>query len=59
MAKTQTIESDFVKVPDFTQFQAEFSKWAGDFGKYTIRFIQSQPRPVPNQKSVIRRAWSP
>jgi phasin family protein len=36
MAKAQTIESDFVKVPDFTQFQAEFSKWAGDFGKYFV-----------------------
>lgn len=36
MAKTQTIESDFVKVPDFTQIQAEFSKWAGDFSKYFI-----------------------
>ncbi len=36
MAKTQTVETDFVKVPDFTQFQAEFSKWAGDFGKYFV-----------------------
>ena len=36
MAKAQTIENDFVKVPDFTQFQAEFSKWAGDFGKYFV-----------------------
>jgi phasin family protein len=36
MAKTQTIENDFTKVPDFTQFQAEFSKWAGDFGKYFV-----------------------
>ena len=36
MAKTQTIENEFVKVPDFTQFQAEFSKWAGDFGKYFV-----------------------
>ena len=36
MAKTQTVENDFVKVPDFTQFQAEFSKWAGDFGKYFV-----------------------
>ena len=36
MAKTQTVENEFVKVPDFTQFQAEFSKWAGDFGKYFV-----------------------
>ena len=36
MAKTQTVENDFVKVPDFTQFQAEFSTWAGDFGKYFV-----------------------
>jgi hypothetical protein len=36
MAKAQTIENEFVKVPDFTQFQAEFSKWAGDFGKYFV-----------------------
>ncbi len=34
MAKAQTVETDFVKVPDFNQFQAEFSKWAGDFTKY-------------------------
>ena len=36
MAKAQTIETEFAKVPDFTQFQAEFSKWAGDFGKYFV-----------------------
>ena len=36
MAKAQTVENDFVKVPDFNQFQAEFSKWAGDFGKYFV-----------------------
>ena len=36
MAKTQTIENDFVKVPDFTQYQAEFSKWAGDFSKFFV-----------------------
>ena len=36
MAKTQTVDTDFAKVPDFTQFQAEFSKWAGDFGKYFV-----------------------
>jgi phasin family protein len=36
MAKAQTLENDFAKVPDFTQFQAEFSKWAGDFGKYFV-----------------------
>ena len=36
MAKAQTVENDFTKVPDFTQFQAEFSKWAGDFGKYFV-----------------------
>jgi phasin family protein len=34
MAKTPTVKTDFVKVPDLSQFQAEFSKWAGDFGKY-------------------------
>jgi phasin family protein len=34
MAKAQSVEHESVKVPDFTQFQAEFSKWAGDFGKY-------------------------
>ena len=34
MAKTQTVETEFAKVPDFTQIQAEFSKWAGDFNKY-------------------------
>ena len=31
------IENDFVKVPDFNQFQAEFSKWAGDFGRYFVK----------------------
>lgn len=36
MAKAQTIETEFAKVPDFTQFQTEFSKWAGDFGKYFV-----------------------
>ncbi len=36
MAKAQIVENEFVKVPDFTQFQAEFSKWAGDFGKYFV-----------------------
>ena len=36
MAKAQTVENEFVKVPDFTQFQAEFNKWAGDFGKYFV-----------------------
>lgn len=36
MAKTQTVETEFAKVPDFTQIQAEFSKWAGDFGKYFV-----------------------
>ena len=36
MAKAQTIENDFVKVPDFTQMQAEFSKWAGDFSKFFV-----------------------
>ena len=36
MAKTQTIENDFVKVPDFTQFQSEFNKWAGDFSKFFV-----------------------
>ena len=36
MAKTQTIETEFAKVPDFTQMQAEFSKWAGDFSKFFV-----------------------
>src|SRR5262249_6621811 len=36
MAKAQTIENEFVKVPDSTQIQAEFSKWAGDFSKYFV-----------------------
>jgi phasin family protein len=36
MAKTQTVETEFAKVPDFTQIQAEFSKWAGDFNKYFV-----------------------
>jgi len=36
MAKAQTIETEFAKVPDFNQFQAEFSKWAGDFTKYFV-----------------------
>ena len=36
MAKAQTVETEFVKVPDFNQFQAEFSKWAGDFTKYFV-----------------------
>ncbi len=36
MAKTQTVETEFAKVPDFTQIQAEFSKWAGDFSKFFV-----------------------
>lgn len=36
MAKVHTVETDFTKVPDFNQFQAEFSKWAGDFTKYFV-----------------------
>lgn len=36
MAKAQTIETEFAKVPDFTQMQAEFSKWAGDFSKFFV-----------------------
>lgn len=36
MAKAQTVENESVRVPDFTQFQTEFSKWAGDFGKYFV-----------------------
>jgi hypothetical protein len=29
-----------------------------DFGTETIRFVQSQKRPSPNQQSVTSRAWS-
>jgi len=36
MAKVQSVETEFAKVPDFNQFQAEFSKWAGDFTKYFV-----------------------
>ncbi len=36
MAKAQTVETEFAKVPDFTQIQAEFSKWAGDFSKFFV-----------------------
>ncbi len=34
MAKTQTVETDAFKTPDFTQMQNEFSRWAGDFAKF-------------------------
>ena len=36
MAKTATSaveQTDFFKMPDFTQYQAEFGKWMGDFSK--------------------------
>jgi len=34
MAKTQTVEFETFKTPDFSQFQSEFNRWAGDFAKY-------------------------
>ncbi len=36
MAKTNTIETDFVKIPDFTQVQADFNKWVNDFSKFFV-----------------------
>ena len=36
MAKTANSaveQTDFFKMPDFTQYQAEFGKWMGDFSK--------------------------
>jgi phasin family protein len=36
MAKTNTIETEFVKMPDFTQVQADFSKWVSDFSKFFV-----------------------
>jgi phasin family protein len=36
MAKTQTgfFDPDFVKFPDFTQLQADYSRYFGEFGKF-------------------------
>jgi phasin family protein len=34
MAKTTTADTDFTKIPDFTQAQADFSKWMTDFSKF-------------------------
>jgi phasin family protein len=34
MAKTHTVETETFKAPDFTQFQSELNRWAGDFAKF-------------------------
>jgi phasin family protein len=32
-AEAETYKADFFKVPDFTQYQADMSRWFGDFSK--------------------------
>ena len=36
MAKTSTIENDFVKFPDFAQAQTDFNKWINDVSKFFV-----------------------